>query len=140
MRNRELVFPALNQSLDLHGHRDGDVWMPPEMPHSIRCPSWFWREGEDARVENPEILFRKYLTTVGRGATFLLGLTPDTRGRIPDADVEALRGLRRIMDVTFQENLAAGAALEDRQRPHGAGAFFAAPVSGRQPGNLLADR
>ena len=111
VRRRELMFPAFNQTLNLHGHRDGDLWMPSELPHSIRCPKWFWREGEDQMVESPEKLFQTYLHTVGRGAALLLGLTPDTHGRIPDADVRALRGLRLILDETFRHNLAAGARL-----------------------------
>jgi alpha-L-fucosidase len=111
VRSRELVFPALNFELDLHGHRDGDMWMPAEMPCSIRCPTWFWQAGDDKKVLSPEKLFQKYLTSVGRGAALLLNLTPDNRGQIPAADVQALRGFRRILDETFRQNFAGGATL-----------------------------
>jgi alpha-L-fucosidase len=46
---------------------------------------------------------------VGRGASFLLNLPPDRRGRIHENDVRSLREFRRIMDATFTTNLAARA-------------------------------
>jgi len=67
---------------------------------------------------------------VGRGASFLLNLPPDRRGRIPDPDVESLRGFRRIIDGTFTTNRAAGARVTASNWRGGRDRRFA-------PGNVL---
>jgi len=52
-----------------------------------------------------------YYASVGRGASFLLNLPPDRRGRIHEHDVNSLREFRRKIDATFATNLAAGARV-----------------------------
>ena len=108
---KNLVFPALDERLDLHGDRPGDLWMPAEMPYSIRSPKWFYHPGEDATVRSPQQLFETYRQTVGHGAALLLNLPPDRRGRIADADARSVREFHRILESTFAHNLAAGASL-----------------------------
>jgi alpha-L-fucosidase len=90
------------------GDRPGTNWVPAECDVSIR-PGWFYHQHEDNQVKTPQQLVELYYASVGRGASFLLNLPPDRRGRIPDVDVESLRGFRRIIDATFTTNLAAGA-------------------------------
>jgi alpha-L-fucosidase len=50
-----------------------------------------------------------YFQSVGRGASFLLNLPPDRRGRIHEHDVHALRAFRKALDDTFAVDLARGA-------------------------------
>lgn len=94
----------------VNGHRDGRFWMPAEADVSIR-PGWFYHRSQDQAVKSPTELVDLYYRSVGRGASFLLNLPPDRRGRLHEADVASLRGFRRILDQTFGENLAAGARV-----------------------------
>jgi alpha-L-fucosidase len=90
------------------GDRPGTHWVPAECDVSIR-PGWFYHKNEDAEVKTPQTLVDLYYASVGRGASFLLNLPPDRRGRIHENDVGSLRELRRILDATFARDLAAGA-------------------------------
>ena len=60
-------------------------------------------------MKTPEQLVDLYFQSVGRGASFLLNLPPDRRGRIADPDVKSLEEFRRRIDAIFSRNLAAGA-------------------------------
>jgi alpha-L-fucosidase len=91
------------------GDRYGGYWLPAECDVSIR-PGWFYHPAEDADVRSPENLLDLYFQSVGRGASLLLNLPPDRRGRIHENDVCALQGFRRLLDQTFAEDLARRAA------------------------------
>lgn len=91
-----------------HGERDGSVWRPAETDVSIR-PGWFWRESENQKVRSAENLVELYFLSVGRNSLLLLNVPPDTRGRLHEADVQALRGFRKRLDEIFASNLARGA-------------------------------
>ena len=110
-----------------NGHRDGKYWLPAEVDVSIR-PGWFYHEKEDRRVRTPENLVELFYNSVGRGASFLLNLPPDRRGQIHEDDVRALRGLRRILDRTFDTDLAQGATLTASNTRGGDSAFAPAHV------------
>lgn len=90
------------------GDRGGAQWVPAECDVSIR-PGWFYHQREDSRVRSGANLVDLYYASVGRGASLLLNLAPDRRGRIPDVDIASLRDFRRRLDATFAKNLAQGA-------------------------------
>jgi len=90
------------------GQRGADRWLPAECDVSIR-PGWFWHAAENDRVRTPENLMDLYFGSVGRGASFLLNVPPDRRGRWHENDVAALRGFKKLRDATFGRDLAAGA-------------------------------
>jgi len=92
------------------GDRPGTLWQPVECDVSIR-PGWFYHAKDDAHVKTPAQLMDLYFKSVGRGASLLLNLAPDRRGRVPDADVKSLREFRRQFDAVFSRNLAAGAKV-----------------------------
>jgi alpha-L-fucosidase len=115
------------------GDRPGTDWIPAECDVSIR-PGWFYHASEDARVKTPEQLVDLYFKSVGRGASFLLNLPPDRRGRIPDADVKSLREFRRILDATFAKDLARDATISASNTRGGAGQFAPENLLTRQPG------
>ena len=92
------------------GDRPGNSWVPAECDVSIR-PGWFYHAEEDAKVRTAQNLVDLYYSSVGRGASLLVNLPPDRRGRIHDNDVQALRGFRRILDLTFAKDLAEGASV-----------------------------
>ncbi len=110
-----------------NGHRDGKFWMPAEADVSIR-PGWFYHANQDAHVRTPENIVNLYYLSVGRGASFLLNLPPDRRGRIHENDVKALHGFRRIMDQTFGVDLAQGAKVEANNVRGESGQFAVANV------------
>jgi alpha-L-fucosidase len=93
-----------------HGDRPGADWVPAECDVSIR-PGWFYHAAEDARVRTPRNLVDIYYASVGRGASMLLNLPPDRRGRINEHDEASLREFRRILDATFANDLAPGAKV-----------------------------
>ena len=90
------------------GDRPGAQWVPAECDVSIR-PGWFYHAKEDQRVKTARQLVDLYYSSVGRGASLLLNLAPDRRGRIPEGDVAALQEFRRLLEATFSKNLASGA-------------------------------
>ena len=129
--NREDFVPGRADVARLNrGDRPGTHWVPAECDVSIR-PGWFYHKHEDAEVKTPGQLVDLYYSSVGRGASLLLNLPPDRRGRIHDTDVHALRDFRRIIDATFATNLGAGARVTaSNSRGNGRDRRFA-------PGNVL---
>ncbi len=93
------------------GDRPGTHWVPPECDVSIR-PGWFYHKHEDEQVKTPRQLVDLYYSSVGRGASLLLNLPPDRRGRIHENDARSLAEFRRILDATFATDLAAGARVQ----------------------------
>jgi alpha-L-fucosidase len=90
------------------GDRPGTHWLPAECDVSIR-PGWFYHAAEDDEVKSPRELLGLYYASVGRGASFLLNVPPDRRGRVHENDERSLRGFRRLLDATFGTDLARGA-------------------------------
>jgi len=88
-------FTAYEEAMS--GHRGRGTWMPAEADVSIR-PGWFWRPSEDSKVKTGEQLFSLYMQSVGRGASFLLNVPPDSRGQIHDADIKSLQEFRRLRE------------------------------------------
>ena len=87
------------------GHEDGSYWMPAECDFPIR-PGWYYHENQNNAVKSPGVLFAHYLKTVGRNASFNLGLAPDMRGLMHDNDLNSLLGFKQILDDAFKSNLA----------------------------------
>ncbi len=69
------------------GDPNGTLWAPAESDMPNRNHRWFWRQDEDHLLYPAAELLGKYCRTVGRNSNLLLGLVPDNRGLIPDADV-----------------------------------------------------
>ena len=87
------------------GTRNGKFWLPAECDVSIR-PGWFWHAKEDDKVKTPEQLRELYFKNVGRGASFLLNVPPDSRGQIHPNDETALLGFKKMLDQAFAKDLA----------------------------------
>jgi alpha-L-fucosidase len=104
--NGEAMYPGMEgieKQLN-SGDRNGSVWRPAECDVSIR-PGWFWHEKENSRVKTPQQLMDLYFVSTGRGASFLLNVPPDRRGRLHENDVKSLQEfgdqLRRMLSVNF---------------------------------------
>ena len=110
--NSDDFVPGRSDTARLNrGDRPGKHWVPAECDVSIR-PGWFYHRHEDEQVKTPSQLVGLYYSSVGRGASFLLNLPPDRRGRIHENDVHSLRDFRRILDATFATNLVAAARVQ----------------------------
>lgn len=108
-RDGEGPAPGLTRYEDgVNGHVDGEYWMPAEVDVSIR-PGWFYHANQDDDVRTPENLLNIYYESVGRGASLLLNIPPDRRGRIHENDVAALQGLRSLLDQIFDATAATDA-------------------------------
>lgn len=109
--NRAEFVPGRADEARLNrGDRPGTHWVPAECDVSIR-PGWFYHAQEDSRVRTAQNLVELYYASVGRGASLLLNLPPDRRGRIPEADARSLSEFRRTLDATFAKDLAQGAIV-----------------------------
>ncbi len=95
----------------IHGHRDGEFWIPAEVDVSIR-PGWFYHAFEDSAVRTAENLIEIYYESIGRGCGLNLNIPPDRRGQIHQSDIDALRKFQSILDATFSQNLAANATIK----------------------------
>ncbi len=108
--NGEKIYPGqegVEKQLN-SGDRNGTVWRPAECDVSIR-PGWFWHEAQNDKVKTAEQLKNLYFASVGRGASFLLNVPPDRRGRIHENDAKSLQEFGDWLRQTFAVNLAKGA-------------------------------
>lgn len=69
------------------GTPDGDAWLPNECDARIRR-DWFWSSKNADTLKTVDQLMDMYYQSVGHGAVLLLNNTPDTTGRIPEADAK----------------------------------------------------
>jgi alpha-L-fucosidase len=82
-------------------------WFPAEVNTTILDNSqWFWARNKHPRTVTQ--LVDIFYTSVGRNGNLILNLSPDTRGLIPDNQLEALGRTAKIINDTFATDLAAG--------------------------------
>jgi len=97
---RTKTWNAAKQSLLSHGDPNGRDWCPAMSDAPIRNHEWFWEPGDEKKLYPVESLVNMHSKSVGRNSTLILGATPDTRGLIPDADVQRMKemgdAIRRI--------------------------------------------
>jgi alpha-L-fucosidase len=126
--NRDDFAPGEADEARLNrGDRPGTHWLPPECDVSIR-PGWFHHASEDGKVKSPRELLDLYYQSVGRGASLLLNVPPDRRGRVHESDEASLRGFGELVAATFSTDLARGARAAASNVRGGAARFAAANV------------
>jgi alpha-L-fucosidase len=85
-------------------------WCPAEVNVTLLANgAWFWAPQKHPRSLTQ--LFDIFFSSVGRNGNLLLNLSPDSRGLIPDDQIEALSRLSQMVNDTFAVNLAAGGKL-----------------------------
>jgi len=104
-----------------HGDPNGVHWLPNECDARIRS-TWFWNSHGAGTLKSVDELMEMYYQSVGHGAVLLLNHTPDTTGRIPEADVR--RGaefgaeIKRRFGQSLAETSGEGPVVElDLGRP-----------------------
>ncbi len=85
-------------------------WYPAETNTSIRR-GWFYRDSLQ-HVKSVQTLLDTWYRSVGGNTVFLLNLTPDRRGLIPDKDANNLRKMGEIVKESFKTNLINNAKVE----------------------------
>ena len=99
------------ERLDL-GDTYGSVWCPAEcdMPnryaHRSYAGGWFWKEGEEDAIIPAEVLFERYLKSIGRNGNLLIGMVIDTNGRFPEKDRQTFESFGNEVRRVFGEPLA----------------------------------
>lgn len=83
-------------------------WFPTETNVPI-LHGWFWAAKKPTR--SAAELIDIYYQSVGRNGNWLLNLSPDTRGLIPDNQLAQLRLMAQVVDETFAKDLAIGGKL-----------------------------
>lgn len=108
---QDLNFP----DEDLLEAADSFAWYPAEVNTTIR-PDWFYHSGTEPQFDLADLVDLWYCT-VGGNAVLLLNLAPDTRGLVPEEDVELLERMGAILEETFDEDLARDGRVDaDRTR------------------------
>jgi alpha-L-fucosidase len=94
--------------LDLRGYLR---YRPAEADTPLRTNHWFWHPNDEKSLKSVSELLDTYHRTVGRGAELMIGLAPDNRGLLPDADVRRLKEFgETVRSIYSQEkNLASRA-------------------------------
>jgi len=103
----EEITHADNFRLLKHGDPDGHVWCPAMSDAPLRDHEWFWDKGDEHKLVSAEVLVNMYLNSAGHNSTLILGLTPDNRGLMPDADVNVCRAAGDEIRRLFSNKLAA---------------------------------
>ena len=90
--------------LDRHGYLR---WRPIEADTPLHQEHWFWHPRDEATLKSVEELIGSYDETVGRGGQLMLGVAPDRRGLLPEADVKRLAEFGAAVHKRYQKNLVA---------------------------------
>jgi alpha-L-fucosidase len=66
---------------------------------------WFWHPNDEASLKSVSELMAIYEQTVGHGGQLVLGIAPDRRGLLPDADVARLKRFGEAIRERYDNNL-----------------------------------
>ena len=84
-----------HNELQKHGDPEGKHWVPAMADFPLRNANgrheWFWEPDDEQNLASLPELMDIYEKSVGRNATLIVGLTPDTEGVIPEGDVCRLK-------------------------------------------------
>lgn len=91
------------------GDPDGAYWLPAMSDAPLRGHGgheWFWEPGDEKLLQPLDKLVDMYCRSVGHNSTLILGITPDTRGLLPEADCERLGELGEALEKLFAKPVA----------------------------------
>jgi alpha-L-fucosidase len=101
--NEDGAIPYENWNvIDRHGYLR---WRPVEADTPLRKNHWFWHPNDEASLKSVSELMSTYEQTVGRGGQLVLGIAPDQRGLIPEADVTRLKEFGEAIRARYGNNL-----------------------------------
>ena len=115
---QETIF-ANNFALLKTGDPAGKFWMPAMSDSPLRGHKgghdWFWNPNEDHHVNPIDKMMNMYYGSVGHNSTLILGITPDNRGLIPNADIAMLRAWGDSIKKVFKTPVA---SLKPQQKDY----------------------
>jgi alpha-L-fucosidase len=95
-----------------HGDSSGSYYLPAMADAPLRGyggrHEWFWEPGDEDHLFPVGDLVNMYEKSVGRNATLILGLTPDTAGLIPAPDVIRLKEFGDAILLKYGRPLGSG--------------------------------
>ncbi len=107
-----------HRNLLKHGDPEGAYWMPAMSNAPLRGYNgrheWFWEPGDEEHIFPLEKLMHMYYNSVGHNSTLIMGLTPDRRGLLPEADVRRLEEWGAAIKKTFSKSIASTSAKGDQ--------------------------
>jgi alpha-L-fucosidase len=89
--------------IDRHGYLR---WRPVEADTPLHKQHWFWHPDDESTLKSLPELIATYEQTVGRGGQLMLGVAPDRRGLLPEADVKRLQEFGASIQQRYGKNLA----------------------------------
>ncbi len=99
-----------NHKLRETGVKGGEFWLPAEADTTILYPKkWYYNKNSKPRTLKQ--FTDLFYTTIGRNASFNLGLSIGPSGRIPDRDVKAMLAQKKQLDKEFAVDLAEGVTI-----------------------------
>ena len=111
--NEEGVISYENWNvIDRHGYLR---WRPVEADTPLRKQHWFWHPDDEASLKSVPELMATYEKTVGRGGELMLGIAPDRRGLLPEADVKRLEEFGEAIKERYGKSLTANHVASDRE-------------------------
>lgn len=103
--NEDGLIPYENWNvLDRHGYLR---WRPIEADTPLHKEQWFWHPNADSTLKSLPDLVSTWEQTVGHGGQLMLGLAPDRRGLLPEADVRRLQEFGAAIRQRYANNLMA---------------------------------
>lgn len=96
--NGESTYKEISENKNAllkNGDPSGKYWVPAMADSPLRGykgrHEWFWEPDDEQHIFPLNDLVDMYYKSVGRNSTLLLGLTPDNRGLMPEADRQRLK-------------------------------------------------
>jgi len=83
-------------------------WRPAEADTPLRKQHWFWHPKDETSLKSVSELVEEYNETVGRGAQLMLGIAPDSSGRVPEEDAARLKEFGDAIEKLYGHNLVTG--------------------------------
>jgi len=109
--NEDGSIPYENwNALDRHGYLR---WRPVEADTPLHKGHWFWHPNDEATLKTVAELVSAYENTIGHGGQLMLGLAPDRRGLLPQADVKRLDEFGIAIRKRYSANLIAKSHLRN---------------------------
>lgn len=84
--------------IDRHGYLR---WRPVEVDTPMHHLQWFWHPNSDQTLKSLDELVEIWEKSVGLGGQLVLGIAPDKRGLLPEADVQRLRELGEAIEKLY---------------------------------------
>ena len=93
------------------GNPDGKYYMPAMSDAPLRGYNgrheWFWEPGDEAHIQPLSNLMKMYMGSVGHNSSLILGVTPNDRGLLPEADAQRLKEFGEEIHRRFGTPVAA---------------------------------